>query len=93
VIFDSAPVLPVTDTILLSRFVDGVVIVVGAKSPKQSVRAGCIRLTRAGAKIFGVVLNRVDVQSNPSYHSYGDYSSNGYHKQAPESLSDGFSYT
>jgi capsular exopolysaccharide synthesis family protein len=91
VIFDSAPVLPVTDTILLSRFVDGVVIVVGAKSPKQSVRVGCTRLARAGAKIFGVVLNCVDVQRNPSYHNYGDYSSNGYHKLEPESAEDGIS--
>lgn len=78
VIIDSAPLLPVTDTILLSRAVNGVLVVVGPASPKQSVSAGCTRLARAGAKILGVVLNRVDVQHNPRHSSYGYYSNNYY---------------
>jgi polysaccharide biosynthesis transport protein len=85
VIFDSAPLLPVTDTILLSRAVDGVVVVVGAASLKQLVSAGCTRLRRSGAKVLGIVLNRVDVQRNPRYKPYGYYS-NGYYSNNGTSL-------
>src|SRR5206468_3322169 len=67
VIIDSAPLAPVTDSLALSAMVEGVVVVVGAATPKQVVRAICDRLRRVGANILGVVLNRI----NLSHTKYG----------------------
>ncbi len=85
VILDSPPILPVTDGILLSTMVDGVVLVVNSsKTAKQHVRAACAKLAFARAKVFGVLLNQVDVNSQHyqyyrryygSYDTYHPYSS------------------
>jgi polysaccharide biosynthesis transport protein len=80
VIVDSPPLMPVTDAMLLSTMVDGVVLVVNSKkTAKQLARAALSRLEFARAKLFGVLLNEVDVNSPhykyySSYHGgYGDY--------------------
>jgi len=80
VVVDSPPLLPVTDAMLLSTMVDGVVLVVNSKkTAKQLARAALARLEFARAKLFGVLLNEVDVNSPhykyySSYHGgYGDY--------------------
>ena len=73
VIIDSPPVLPVSDSIILSTLVDGVVVVVSSVSTaKQQVRIACARLRYARAKIFGAVLNKVNLQS-PEYKYYSSY--------------------
>jgi succinoglycan biosynthesis transport protein ExoP len=70
ILIDTPPVLPVSDAVLLSTMVDGVVLVVNARNtPKQLVREGCARLRYARAKILGTVLNRVDMRDGP-YASY-----------------------
>ncbi|HVA80779.1 MAG TPA: polysaccharide biosynthesis tyrosine autokinase, partial [Candidatus Binataceae bacterium] len=85
IILDSPPILPVTDGILLSTMVDGVVLVANSsKTAKQHVRAACAKLAFARAKVFGVLLNQVDVNSQHyqyyrryygSYDTYHPYSS------------------
>jgi polysaccharide biosynthesis transport protein len=70
ILIDAPPVLPVSDAVLLSTMVDGVVLVVGARdSHKQLVREACSRLRYARAKILGTVLNRVDMRDG----NYGSY--------------------
>lgn len=59
VIVDTAPLLPVADTIGVTRVVDGVVLVTNSKSQKQQTKAAISRLRYVQAKIFGVVLNQV----------------------------------
>ncbi|NDC37928.1 MAG: polysaccharide biosynthesis tyrosine autokinase [Proteobacteria bacterium] len=62
VIVDSPPILPVTDSVVLSRFVDGVLLVVrGGATPRRVVADAKARLTAAGARVFGAVLNDVDI--------------------------------
>jgi capsular exopolysaccharide synthesis family protein len=69
IVIDSSPVLPVTDSMLLAKVADGVVVVAdGSATPRQQVRAACARLEYARAKIIGVVLNKV------SYKRRGEYS-------------------
>ena len=71
VIVDSPPVLPVSDAMILSTIVDGVVLVVGSdNTPKNQVLAACMRLEYARAKIFGVVLNKVDMRSHDYKYYY-----------------------
>jgi succinoglycan biosynthesis transport protein ExoP len=79
VLIDSPPVMPVSDSVVLSRLVDGVVIVVGPRTSKQLVRHACSRLGQVGAHILGVVLNQVNIKSPDYYHynryyAYEDYS-------------------
>jgi succinoglycan biosynthesis transport protein ExoP len=69
IIIDSAPLI-VSDSLSLSAMVDGVVVIVGANSPKQLVRDTCAQLRYVGARIFGVIMNRVE--SYPHYHK-GSY--------------------
>jgi len=80
VLIDSPPVMPVSDSVILSRIVDGVVVVVGPRTPKQLVRHACARLGQVGAKILGVVLNQVDLKSPDYYHYHRYYSYEDYYK-------------
>jgi polysaccharide biosynthesis transport protein len=81
VLIDSAPLMYASDTIGIATMVDGVVVVLGAGTAKQSVRKACDRLSRARAKILGVVLNGVDIR-HPDYreHSHYYYSYESYNR-------------
>ena len=70
ILIDSAPILPVSDSVILSRLVDGVVLVASAQTAKPIVREGCSRLTSVGAKLLGVVLNNVSRQHQPYSESF-----------------------
>ena len=50
----------------------GVVVVNSANTAKQQIRVACARLKYARAKIFGVLLNKVNLQS-PEYKYYKNY--------------------
>jgi polysaccharide biosynthesis transport protein len=70
IVIDSAPVLPVSDSMVLSKLTDGVVMVAnGSATPRQQVKNACARLEYARAKILGLVLNKVKIHS-PDYHYY-----------------------
>lgn len=73
VIIDSPPVLPVTDSLILSRKVDGVIMVVrSGETPGKAVREAVRRLEGVGARFLGVILNDVNMQSG-DYQYYGGY--------------------
>jgi capsular exopolysaccharide synthesis family protein len=78
IIIDSPPLLKVTDPVILSTLADGVILVVhGGKSTRDVLRRTRQELSVAGAKIFGVVLNNMDLGSegydNEYYGAYSDY--------------------
>jgi len=71
VLIDSPPLLPVSDSVVLSQLVDGVVLVIDQPgTPRPMIRQAYAQLASAGAKVLGVVLNRVDPQG-PGYSQYG----------------------
>ena len=70
VLIDAAPVLPVSDSVLLSRMADGVVVVASAQTARPLVRDACSRLMYVGAKLLGVVLNNVSAQHQRYSESY-----------------------
>ncbi len=73
VIIDSPPVMPVSDALLLATVVDGVVLVVNSlKTSKHHVKMACAKLEYARAKVFGVLLNEIDVK-HPGYGHYSHY--------------------
>jgi succinoglycan biosynthesis transport protein ExoP len=80
VVFDTAPVTPVTDTTVLSKMVDGLVIVARAeKTTYDIIRKGVKSLLDIDANILGMVINGFDLKKNRYYYgkeysqSYGAY--------------------
>ena len=79
VLIDTAPIMLASDTCAMVTMVDGVVLVVGADTPKRNTQRAYQRLQYVGAKILGVVLNRVDIHAPGHdeflgyYRSYGAY--------------------
>jgi capsular exopolysaccharide synthesis family protein len=73
-VLDTAPLLLVTDATILSRLVDGVVLVVesGVTARRALVRAHKI-LESAGGRILGSVLNKWDARDEGYYSGYGSY--------------------
>ena len=70
VLFDSPPVAAVTDALVLSSMMDGVILVVQAgKTSLQAAQQAKKSLLDVGAKVFGVVLNDVDLE----HKQYGGY--------------------
>ena len=75
VIFDSPPVLAVTDAAVLGRQVDGVVLVVDARQTRELVLARAVsELHNTGATVLGVVLNRLDSRGGGYTYYYYYYS-------------------
>jgi capsular exopolysaccharide synthesis family protein len=72
ILIDSAPLMYASDTAGIATMSDGVVLVAGAETPKECVRRASERLSFAGAKILGVVLNRVDIH-HPDHREYSRY--------------------
>ncbi len=83
VVVDSPPVSSFTDGVLISTMVDGVLLVVhGGRSSRHIVRRSKQLLSDVGAKIFGVVLNNVNLQSHDYYYYQSYYGRKYYQKEA-----------
>jgi capsular exopolysaccharide synthesis family protein len=77
IVIDSPPLLSVTDSVVLARDADAIALVVRfGKSTRQALRHARDLLLRSGARVTGIVLNRVDLNS-PEYYSYYGYESYG----------------
>jgi len=73
VIFDSPPVLAVTDAIVLATRADGVVLCVhGGQTPRELVQRSAERLRQANIPVLGAILNNLDL------HQYGYTYRKGY---------------
>ena len=72
IVLDSPPVLGFADSIILSTSVDGVILVVlGGKTPRETLQRAKEVLHQVNAKILGVVINRVDIhRSDYGYYYY-----------------------
>ncbi|GAA2527058.1 polysaccharide biosynthesis tyrosine autokinase [Rarobacter incanus] len=80
VIFDCAPLLPVTDTAVLSKMVGGAVLVGAAgKTHKAQFSAAIKTLHAVGSHLFGVVLTMLPTKGFDAYtySQYGHYGSYG----------------
>jgi capsular exopolysaccharide synthesis family protein len=79
ILIDTAPVMLTSDTCAIATMVDGVMLVAGAQTPKRNIQRACQRLEFVGAKVLGVVLNRVNIHEPGHneflsyYVSYGQY--------------------
>lgn len=74
VIFDSPPVIAVTDALVLANQVDGVVIVLDFGEVTREVAKQTKQLLKkVKAKILGAVLNKIDMEKERQYYPYYYY--------------------
>jgi len=79
VVIDSAPVLAVSDTLLMTPLVQTVCVVVHAgKTARNAVQRALGMLTGAGGRPAGIILNRLPRRRGVGYYYY--YASPGYGK-------------
>jgi capsular exopolysaccharide synthesis family protein len=68
-IFDSPPVLAVTDAAVLSSRVDGVILVTQAdRTRREAAKQAVMRLRQVGAHVLGATLNGVSGRNGSAYH-------------------------
>ena len=85
VVVDSPPIASFTDGVLIASMVDGVILVVHAgHSSRQVVRRSRHLLQEIGAKIFGVVLNNVNLNTKDNYYYYQSYYHHGNYARTDE---------
>ncbi|UKO93382.1 polysaccharide biosynthesis tyrosine autokinase [Gordonia amicalis] len=71
VILDSPPVLPVTDAVVVSQWVDGAIVVVRAElTRREELESALTQLRASRVAILGVVLNGVSVNRREGQYSY-----------------------
>jgi capsular exopolysaccharide synthesis family protein len=81
IVLDAPPVASVTDSLLLAKLADMVLVVVRYnKVDRKLARRSMAALGRSNARVVGIVLNGLDPKQD-SYHYYYSYYSS---KEAPE---------
>lgn len=91
VIFDSPPVLAVTDAAVLARQVDGVLLVADAGRTKEhALSVAADELQKTGGNVLGVALNRLDARRGYNYYYYYYYDEeSGEKKRSSQKKSEG----
>jgi len=78
IIIDCAPILPVSDAAVLSKYADCVLYVVKSDATKvPQIKTGLGLLERVNAPILGIVLTQFDVRKA---EKYGDYDYGSYYE-------------
>ncbi|GAA4415521.1 polysaccharide biosynthesis tyrosine autokinase [Georgenia halophila] len=76
VLYDSPPLLPVTDAAVLSRRAAGTLVVAGAdRIHRAQLRESLSMLEAVGARVIGVALNKVQQSRLRQRYYYGTYGS------------------
>jgi len=74
ILIDSPPSLAVTDAVVLSKSVDGVILVIRAGyTAKEIIRSGIAQFRAVGTHILGAVLNGVDMSRDRYHYQYYYY--------------------
>jgi len=74
IIFDSPPIFPVSDAVIISKIADGTVYLINfGKTKKEPAREGKEKIEKAGAKIIGAVINNIDTEKHKYYYPYHNY--------------------
>jgi succinoglycan biosynthesis transport protein ExoP len=87
VLVDSPPVLPVTDALVVSRFVDATIVVVNAKTARKAVGRTLQLLRQVNAPVLGTAFNGLPSGGQYGYgfgYGYGYGYGQGYAADAPE---------
>lgn len=73
IVFDAPPVKAVADPLILSKYADGVVLVVrSGKTEEEAAKDAVDALKKAEANILGAVLNDVKIKDTSYYYYYSE---------------------
>jgi capsular exopolysaccharide synthesis family protein len=82
VVIDTPPCLSVTDAVLLSPEADRIILVARAgKTTKIALRRACELLLQVNARVMGIVLNALNMNSTEGYYYYGGRYSDHYYTE------------
>jgi Mrp family chromosome partitioning ATPase len=74
ILIDSPPSIAVTDAVVLSKSVDGVILVIRAGyTAKEIIKSGIAQFGAVGTHILGAVLNGVDMSRDRYHYQYYYY--------------------
>ena len=86
VIFDTPPLVGISDSSVIAKEMDGVVLVVQyRKYPRDMIIRAKQMLDTLGAQQVGVVLNNINIMRDDYYYYYHSYYSNYYYYRSDES--------
>jgi tyrosine-protein kinase Etk/Wzc len=90
VLFDSPPILTVSDALVLSQRLDGAVLVVrGGRTSRTSLKNVVDIFSKAQTEIMGIVLNDIDFRRERYYYGYHyKYYHTYYDEEQTESLKE-----
>ena len=85
IVVDSPPVLGITDASVISQEVDVTLLLIQHRRYPRNVSQRAKRvIEEVGGKLFGVILNNVNIKTDDNYYYYAGYSTQyGYKKRAP----------
>jgi len=82
-VIDSSPVMPASDALILSSYMDGVLLISRSGMMNRKMVINTVEQLRgAQANVAGIVLNRVDVKKEGYYKYYHKYYSKYYGEQS-----------
>ncbi|HOI44087.1 MAG TPA: polysaccharide biosynthesis tyrosine autokinase [Candidatus Aminicenantes bacterium] len=71
ILFDTPPLLPFSDAIILGQKIDGVILVAwGNKTPREALQQAKDKLDAHEIKCVGVILNSVNIKEHGSYYAH-----------------------
>jgi capsular exopolysaccharide synthesis family protein len=84
VVVDSPPVAAVSDAVVMSTHADGTLLVLKAgRTSRELARRALRALRHVNARVFGAVLNDLDLEAR-QYRGYYHYERSGYYADKPE---------
>jgi capsular exopolysaccharide synthesis family protein len=87
IVVDSPPVLGISDASVISQEVDVTLLLIQHRRYPRNVAQRAKRvIEEVGGKLFGVILNNVNIKTDDNYYYYAGYSSSyyGYRKRQPQ---------
>jgi capsular exopolysaccharide synthesis family protein len=90
IVVDSPPVLGISDASVISQEVDVTLLLIQHRRYPRNVSQRAKRvIDEVGGKLFGVILNNVNIKTDDNYYYYAGYSSSyyGYRKRTPRGRS------
>ena len=85
ILVDSPPVLGISDASVISQEVDVTLLLIQHRRYPRNVSQRAKRVIEdVGGKLFGVILNNVNIKTDDNYYYYAGYSTQyGYKKRTP----------
>jgi len=85
ILIDSPPVLGISDASVISQEVDVTLLLIQHRRYPRNVSQRAKRVIEdVGGKLFGVILNNVNIKTDDNYYYYAGYSTQyGYKKRTP----------